>query len=61
MGEILRDKNGSKIAEIKQEGSKKVIYDKTGHKLGYFDGRETRDYNGKLIGPGDWLTSLVKN
>ena len=59
MKQELRDRNGRKIGEIRDEGSRKVIYDSNGRRLGYFDGRYTYDANGRRIGEGDLLTTLL--
>ena len=58
MNQVLKDRLGRKIGEIKSEGNKDVIYDKLGRKLGYFDGRYTYDRLGRKIGEGNLLTSL---
>ena len=59
MKQEVRDRNGRKIGEIRDEGSRKVIYDSNGRRLGYFDGRYTYDANGRRIGEGDLLTTLL--
>ena len=60
MNQILRDNVGRKIAEIKTESSRDVIYDAVGRKLGYFDGRYTYDSVGRKVGEGNLLTSLIR-
>lgn len=60
MTQVLRDKNGRKIGEIIENGKKKIIKNASGHKLGEFDGKVTRDEFGRLVGTGDLLTSLLK-
>jgi hypothetical protein len=59
--QILRDKNGNRIGEIKTEGSYIVIRDKNGNKLGHYDAKSntTRDKNGNKVGSGNLLTSLL--
>ena len=57
--EILRDRLGRKIGEIRAEGNRDVIYDHLGHKLGYYDGKYTYDRLGHKIGSGNLLTMLL--
>lgn len=57
--QVLRDRYGSKIGEIRTNGSREEIYDKYGSKLGYFDGRYTYDRYGSKIGQGNLLTTLL--
>ena len=62
MGQILRDRNGRKIGEIREiRGGKLEIRDNNGRKLGTYDPREdkTRDSNGRSIGYGNLLTTLL--
>ena len=59
MKQELRDRTGRKIGEIKDEGSRQVIYDRTGRRLGYYDGRYTFDSSGRRIGEGNLLTTLL--
>lgn len=59
MKQELKDSRGRKIGEIREEGSKKVIIDQGGHRLGYFDGKYTYDQAGHRIGEGDLLTTLL--
>ncbi len=60
--EVLRDRNGAKIAEIETNGSKRILRDRYGSKLGEYDSREnkTRDRRGSLIGSGDVLPTLLR-
>lgn len=60
--EILRDRNGAKIAEIETNGTKKILRDRNGSKLGEYDQRDnvTRDRNGTRIGNGDLLLTLLR-
>ena len=57
--EILRDRLGHKIGEIRVKGNRDVIYDHLGHKLGYYDGKYTYDRLGHKIGSGNLLTMLL--
>lgn len=59
MNEVLRDRYGTKIGEIRDNGSRKEIYDRYGSKLGYYDGRNTYDRYGSKVGEGNLLTSLL--
>ena len=59
MNQILKDKHGSVIGQIKPDGKKDVIYDKHGSKLGSFDGRYTYDRLGRKIGEGNLLVTLL--
>lgn len=59
MTQILKDKYGHKIGEIRDSGSRQEIYDQYGHKLGYFDGRSTYDQYGHKIGGGNLLATLL--
>ena len=59
--QVLRDRNGNKIGEIKEEGSVLVIRDKNGNKKGSYDPKTntTRDKNGNKVGTGNLLTTLL--
>lgn len=59
MNEVLKDKYGVKLGEVRDEGTKKVIYNKYGVKLGYYDGRYTYDKYGVKVGEGNLLTMLL--
>ena len=59
MNQVLRDKTGRRIGEIRSEGSKDAIFDATNRRLGYFDGRYTYDNTGRKIGEGNLLTTLL--
>jgi hypothetical protein len=60
MNQILRDKQGGKIGEIQDQGTRQIIRDAQGRKLGEYDGRVTRDAQGRKIGDGNLLTTLLK-
>lgn len=60
MNQVLKDQYGHKIGEIRDNGSKKEIYDAYGHKQGYFDGKYTYDQYGHKVGEGNLLTSLIR-
>ena len=59
--QVLKDRVGSKIGEIRTNGSRQEIYDKVGRKLGYFDGRYTYDKVGRKVGEGNLLTTLLND
>ena len=59
MRQELKDRSGHRIGEIRDEGSKQVIFDRNGHRLGYYDGRYTYDRLGHRIGEGNLLTTLL--
>ena len=58
--QVLRDKYGLRLGEIKTENNREVIYDKYGNRLGYFDGKYTYDKYGNRIGEGNLLTTLLR-
>ena len=58
--QVLKDKYGNRIGEIKTENNREVIYDKYGNRLGYFDGKYTYDKYGNRIGEGNLLTTLLR-
>ena len=60
MNQILKDRYGIKIGEIRTEGTRQTIYDKYGIRLGYYDGRYTYDKCGLRIGEGNLLATLLK-
>ncbi len=60
MTQILKDRYGIKIGEIRDEGSRQAIYDKYGIRLGYYDGRYTYDKYGRRVGEGNLLATLLK-
>ena len=60
MGQVLKDKIGNKIGEIKEERGRQVIFDKIGNRLGYYDGKYTYDKIGNRIGSGNLLTTLLR-
>ena len=58
--QVLKDKYGNRIGEIKTENNREVIYDKYSNRLGYFDGKYTYDKYGNRIGEGNLLTTLLR-
>ena len=61
MEEILKDKYGRKLATIKDEYGKKVIYDVYGRKLAYYDGKYTYNIYGVRVGEGNFLVLFIKD
>lgn len=59
MNQVLRDRLGNRIGEIKEEGNKQTIYDRLGNRLGYYDGRYTYDRYGNRVGEGNLLTRFI--
>lgn len=57
---MLKDKNGNVLGMTKSEGFRENIYDKSGHRLGYFDGERTFDIYSNLIGEGNLLLLLLQ-
>lgn len=55
----LRDRQGKLIGKIEANGSKGTIRDAQGRLLGTFDGKQTRDVQGRLVGNGNLLTTLL--
>ena len=58
--QVLKDKYGQKIGEIRTESNREVIYDKYGQRLGYFDGKYTYNKYGQRICEGNLLTTLLQ-
>ena len=59
MTQVLKDRYGRKLGEIRDEGNRQTIYDKYGIRLGYYDGRYTYDKYGRKIGEGNLLATLL--
>jgi hypothetical protein len=59
--QVLRDKNGIRIGEIKEQSGRLVIYDKNGVRKGEYDPKAnvTKDKNGVRVGTGNLLTTLL--
>jgi hypothetical protein len=60
--EILRDKYGNFLGEIRTEGSKQRLWDKHFNLLGSYDKHDnwTRDKYGNPVGRGNLLVTLLK-
>jgi hypothetical protein len=52
--EVLRDKYGTRIGEVRIDGSKQVLRDKYGNLLGSYDSHDdlTRDKYGNFVAQG---------
>lgn len=59
MRQDLKDRNGHRIGYIEDRGTRKEIYNALGHKLGYYDGKNTYDNMGHKIGSGDLMATLL--
>ncbi len=59
MTEVLKDRVGCKIGEIKDEGSDRVVYDRSGRRLGHYDGTYTYDRLGRRFGTGNLLAVFL--
>ena len=58
--EYLRDKHGALLGTIETIGTRQMLRSRHGALLGTFDGRETRDAHGALIGRGNLLGTLLR-
>ncbi|MEO8664386.1 MAG: hypothetical protein ABI462_02725 [Ignavibacteria bacterium] len=61
LSQVLKDKYGNKIGEIKQEGNYLILKDKYGNKIGTYDSKTntTKDKNGNKVGTGNLLVTLL--
>lgn len=61
MSQVLRDKNGRKLGEIRGDQGRLLVYDKNGKRKGEYDPKTntTKDKQGKPIGEGNLLVSLL--
>ena len=57
---VIYNKVGSKIGELRPEGSKLVAYDKSGRRMAYWDERSDTSFesNGRRISKGNVLMDL---
>ena len=56
----LRDKSGKLLGKIETNGQRQTLRDGCGRLLGTYDGVQTRDAQGRLVGNGNLLASLLK-
>ena len=56
----LRDKSGKLLGKIETSGNRQILRDSLGRIRGTFDGRDTRDAQGRLVGRGNLLATLLK-
>jgi hypothetical protein len=61
MNQVLKDKNGNKLGEIKEQSGRLIITDKTGNRRGEYDPKTniTKDKNGNKVGQGNLLATLL--
>ncbi len=61
MNQVLEDKNGNRIGEIKDQSGRLIIVDKIGNRRGEYDAKTnvTRDKNGNRVGQGNLLATLL--
>ena len=59
MPEFLRDQRGCIIGRIERFGGEQKIFDAVGHYRGRFDGLNTYDQVGRLVGQGNLLAMLL--
>jgi hypothetical protein len=62
MSEVLRDQYGNRLGEIVIEGQRRIIRDKYGRTLGWYDAYDniTKDRQGRWVGRGDLLSRLLE-
>jgi hypothetical protein len=56
----LRDKSGKLLGKIETNGNKQTLRYAGGKLLGTFDGVQTRNAGGSLVGNGNLLATLLK-
>jgi len=63
MNTPLRSPNGQLLGTLHQENGYTILRDKHNNKLGAYNPRtnDTRDANGRLIGRGDLLGTLLRS
>ena len=63
MHETLRGRNGQMLGTLREESGMIVLRDKHNNKLGYYNPRtnDTRDGNGRLLGRGNLLATLLND
>lgn len=61
MTQVLKDKTGRKLGEIREQSGRSVLFDHTGRKLGEYDPKTdtTKDASGRRVGEGNLLASLL--
>lgn len=61
MSQVLKDKIGNRIGEIREQSGRQVLYDKNGNRLGEYDPKSnvTRDKIGNRVGQGNLLATLL--
>jgi hypothetical protein len=63
MEQILKDRFGNRIGEIRKEGTYYWIVDRNGNRLGYYNPstNTTYDIHGNKVAEGNFLTNLLIN
>ena len=59
MNQVLKDRAGRVIGKIVDVGNRQYIVDVAGRRLGYFDGKDTYESNGRRVGEGNLLTTFL--
>jgi YD repeat-containing protein len=61
MNNLLRDRRGNLVGQLRTSGTRHELRDGRGNLKGHYDERtgETRDARGNLVGQGDLLSSLL--
>lgn len=61
MRQVLRDKSGNRLGEIRPTGALLVAYGRSGQRLGYYNPavNVTYDPQGRRIGIGNYLSGLI--
>jgi hypothetical protein len=60
--QVLKDKKGNKIGEIRDWNGRLAIFDKVGNRLGEYDAKTnvTKDAKGNKVGTGNLLATLLR-
>lgn len=58
--EYIRDKHGALLGSIETVGTRQTLRSQHGALLGTFDGHDTRDAHGALVGHGNLLGMLIQ-
>ena len=59
---VLYDNKGHRIGQTNDVANKKVVYDRTGSRVGYYDKstNSTYDKNGKRVGTSDQTARFLR-
>jgi len=61
MDEYLKDKHGRIIGVIRTQSNIKTIYEFTGKRLGFYDGKCTYTPTGTIVGYGNLLVWFISD